>query len=162
METTKNILAITGGITIGALVLKSIADKIISNVEITNGIPQIDNTPFLNGDFRVNIPVIIKNRNPFPLGVDALNGVIKYGQITLSKIAIPYGFSVDANSESVFNLDMDIPIQTVFQDVAALINGGNIFNALLNKITLTDGEVSLFSNYVHVRIPLREIPIPIV
>lgn len=161
MGVIKNVLAITGGIAILGYATKSAAEKLISNVVVQAGQPQLDNTPFSQGYFKLDLPVSIANYNPFPLGIDYFAGVIKYGEITLSNVSLPFGLWVNANDSTIINLNIDIPINTVFNDIANLINSGNIFGAILNKITL-NGEIKVLGSIASTTIPLNNITIPII
>ena len=161
MATTKNALAIVGGLAIGAYFIKSAADKVIANVIVTPGTPQIDNTPFASGYIKVDLPITIENKNGFGLSTEYFAGLIKYGELTLGNVSALAPMAIPAGTSRTINLDFDIPVQSVVNDVAALLQSGNIFNALLNTITL-NGYLQVQGNITKVPIPLNNISIPIV
>jgi LEA14-like dessication related protein len=158
---SKTVLAGVGVIALGAVVVGGAAAAIIKNVIVTNGNPSIDNTAFSSGYLQTNVPVQIKNNNPFPIGIEYFHGVVTFGQVTLARVALPQGFTVGAGSTLIFDLDMDIPVERVANDISNLIAQGNIFNAILNKIELT-GKLQVKGNFTNVPIPLNRIAIPIV
>ena len=160
MSAIKNGLAVAGGVALFTSFLKGAANKIKNNIIATNGIPQIDLQEYVQGYLLLDMPVTITNHNPFSIGVDSFQGRVSYGALTLTDVALPYGFYIEAGKTQTFNLDINIPLQQVGNDLAALINNGNIFNALLNKLTL-NGKVMILGNYTAIEIPLENIVIPI-
>lgn len=158
---TKTVFAIGGGLALIGLMAKQAIDTIIKNVIISIGTPQMDSTPFVDGFIRTDIPIIITNNNPFPINVKYFFGLVKYGKIRLANVNFPIGFSIPPGTTKTINLDMDIPIQMVFDDMLQAIQGGNILDTLLNKIYL-DGTLQLHGNFTNVPIQLEQIAIPIV
>jgi LEA14-like dessication related protein len=154
-------LAIVGGLAILGLGAKVAIDKIISNVYVNPGNPAMDNTPFANGYLRTDVPLTITNQNAFPIGVRSFFGNVTYGEVLLGEVALPVGFHVPSGSTRIVNLDFNIPIQQVMAQVLALIQQGDVFNAVLNKIEL-NGVVVLSGNFLNAQIPLHNIAIPIV
>jgi hypothetical protein len=165
MAETKNVvrntLAVAGGLAVIALVLKGAADKIIENIEVVPGQPQLDSTPFYNGFLMADVPVTITNKNPFPLGLKYFRGLVSFGKVRLANISIDTPFSVPSGGTLTITLNMDIPIGQVMGDIGDLLLGGNIFDAILNKILL-NGELQVQGNFTNVPIPLENISIPIV
>jgi LEA14-like dessication related protein len=146
----------------------AVVNAIIANVAVSAGNPRLDfNTPAIdplnpNEVFvRVDLPITVTNDNVFPLGVNSFEGVIKYGNITLTTIGLPYGIWVPAGGTITVNVDVDIPLRRVYDDLAIAIANGNILNTLLNKITLS-GTVHVVGKGTGVSIPLTDIAIPIV
>ena len=159
---TKTIFAIGGGIALLALLAKATIDRIIDNIIIDIGTPQLDSTPFSDGFIRVDVPVIITNNNPFPINVKYFFGVVKYGNITLANVNFPIGFSIAPGMVKTINLDLDVPISTVLTDLSALLTSNtSLLDALLNKIYLS-GKLQLVGNFTNVPISLDNIPIPII
>jgi len=154
-------LAIVGGLAILGLGAKVAVDRIISNVYVNPGNPAMDNTPFANGYLRTDVPLTITNQNAFPIGVRSFFGNVTYGELLLGEVALPVGFHVPSGSTRIVNLDFNIPIQQVMTQVLALIQQGDVFNAILNKIEL-NGVVVLSGNFLNAQIPLHNIAIPIV
>lgn len=160
MPTTKNILAATGAVAIIALVLNETAKKLIANVIITPGTPQMDNTPFAQGFIKVDVPVTIQNLNPMPIGLKYFFGNVTYGDLTLSEVSIPTAFSIPSGATRTINLDMDIPINTVLGDITTIIAQGNWWNAVLNKIEL-NGTLQVQGNFTNIPINIDRIAIPL-
>lgn len=158
---TKTALAIAGAGAIAYFILRSAADKVLANIKIDIGNPQMDNTPFLSGAVQVDVPVSIQNNNSFALDIQSFYGVVSYGDITLSNVSIPIGFIVASASQKTITLDMNIPINTVLNDVIAAIQSGNIFNTLINKLYLT-GALAVNTPAGAITIPLNRVAIPIV
>jgi len=161
MPATKNVLAIVGGISIAALILKQAADNLLQNVIVTLGNPQMDSTPFAQGFLKVDVPVTIENRNPIPLGLKYFRGVVTYGQVRLSNVSIDTPFTVPPGGTRTINLNMDIPIDKVLNDLVGLFENGNVWNALLNKIEL-NGQLQIQGNFTDIPLPITGIAIPIV
>ena len=160
-NTTTKGLAIVGGLAILGLGAKVAVDKIISNVYVNPGNPSMDTTPYSNGYLRTDVPLTITNNNAFPIGVRSFFGNVTYGQLMLGEVALPVGFHVPSGSTRIVNLDFNIPIQQVMTQVLSLIQQGDVFNAILNKIEL-NGVVTLSGNFLNAQIPLNNIAIPIV
>jgi LEA14-like dessication related protein len=160
-KTGTKVLAVVGGLSIGAFLLKQAADKILSNIIVTVGTPQLDSSPFADGYLKSDVPVTIENYNPFPLGLEYFAGRVNYGELKLTNISILTPISIPANSTRTITLDLDIPIQSVLNDVIGLLQGGSIFSALINPITL-NGALQVQGNISQIPIPLNDIRIPIV
>lgn len=157
---TKNILALTGAGAIVYLVTKSTIDQFISNIVVTAGNPSVDSTPFSNGYIHTTVPVTITNNNIFPIGIKSFFGRVSYGQLSLADVSLPVGFYVPSGSTRQIALDMDIPVLTITNDIANLIQQGDVWNAIMNKITL-NGVLHLYGNFTNIPIPLNNIVIPI-
>jgi hypothetical protein len=147
---------------------KAAIDAIIANVSVSSGNPVLDyNTPAIDPNnpnevfVRVDLPITVSNQNPFPLGVSSFNGVIKYGNITLTSVGLPYGIRVPSGGTITVNVDVDIPLKRVYDDIAAAIAAGDILNTFLNKIMLS-GVVHVTGKGRGISIPLENIAIPIV
>lgn len=168
-QVIKTGLAVVGGVAILAYGAKQAALAIINNIEVLPGNPQLDSTlpptsiidPNAETYIRLDLPVTITNNNAFPLGVDWFMGVVKYGQLTLTNVNLPYGLFVPSGQTVTITLDVDVPVKRVVQDIQALIQQGNIFNALINKVTLS-GSLQVTGNLTKIPIPLDNIAIPIV
>jgi hypothetical protein len=148
---------------VGAIVAgigaKAIA-MIIANIKTTAGSPVPDYANFNNGFIALDVPVIIENGNPFPIGVQNFFGVVSYGNLTLSKISLPMGIYVPAYSTQTVVLNLDIPVEQVVQDVGLLVQQGNIWNALINRLEL-DGSVREGAKGYSFVIYLEKIAIPL-
>lgn len=160
MPTTKNILAATGAVAIIALVLNETAKKLIANIIITPGTPQMDSTPFAQGFIKVDVPITIENLNPMPIGLKYFYGTVTFGDLTLSQVSIPTAFTIPSGATRTINLDMDIPILKVLGDITALFEQGNIWDAVLNKIEL-NGTLQVQGNFTNIPISIDRIAIPI-
>lgn len=143
-------------------------DEIIANVDINSGMPVLDyNTPPANPlnpnevYVRLDLPVTITNMNPFPLGISSFDGVVKYGNITLTTINLPYGIWAYSGGTATVNVDVDIPCKRVYDDIGNALSNGNFFSVILNKIMLS-GNVHVTGKGRGVSIPIENIPIPIV
>ena len=157
----KNALAVTGGLAILGGLGYALANKLISNVYIDVGNPTIDNTPFMDGYLKTNVPITIINNNVFGIGITSFYGRVNYGMLDLADVSMPFGFSVPAGTQRVVELNMDIPINEVLSDISALIQNGSVFDAILNKIEL-NGTVIVKGRLAKARIPLENISIPII
>ena len=157
----KNVLAITGGLAIMGGLGYALVNKLITNVYVDVGNPSVDSTPFVNGYLKTKVPLTITNNNVFDIGITSFFGRVNYGIVDLADVSIPFGFSVPSGSTRLVELNMDIPITEVLTDIGALIQDGNIFNAILNKIEL-NGTVVVKGRFAKAKIPLENIAIPIV
>ena len=161
-------LALVGVAALVATAAKKAVDAIIANVHVSSGNPVLDyNTPPTNPIIpnevyaRIDLPITVTNNNIFPLGVNSFGGVVKYGNITLTTVALPYGIWVPSGGTITVTVDVDIPIKRVYDDMAAAFSSGNILNVVLNKILLS-GVVDVVGNGTGVSIPLNNIAIPII
>lgn len=157
----KNVLAVVGVLALVGLAAKKAIDAIVANIKVTPGTPVMDSTPFLNNSIRTDVPIVIQNDNPFPLSIINFFGTVSYGQLTLARVTLPTGFYVPANSIRTIVLNMDIPIDQVVSDTALLIQQGDIWNALLNRIELS-GSVRVGGGGYSFVIPIDRVAIPIV
>lgn len=156
----KNVLAVVTVLALVALAAKKAVDAIIANIKVTPGMPVLDSTPFLDSQLRTDVPIVIQNDNPFPLSIVNFFGVVSYGRLTLARVNLPYGFYVPGNSVRTIVLNMDIPIDRVISDTALLIQQGNIWDALLNRIELS-GAVAVGGGGYSFTIPIDRVAIPI-
>lgn len=157
----KTILAGVGVIAIFLLMAQKAIAAIVANIKVTPGTPVLDSQPFLDNHIRTDVPIVIENNNPFPLSIINFFGMVSYGQLTLARVTLPQGFYVPANSVSTIVLNMDIPIQQVVSDTALIIQQGDIWNALMNRIELS-GSVAVGGGGYSFTIPIDRVAIPIV
>jgi LEA14-like dessication related protein len=156
----KTILALIGvGAIVAGIGAKAIA-LIIANIKTTAGSPVPDYANFNNGFIALDVPVAIENKNPFPIGIQNFFGVVHYGDLTLSNISLPLGIYVPAYSSQTVVLNLDIPVQEVVQDIGLLVQQGNIWNALINRLEL-DGSVRVGAKGYSFVIYLEKIAIPL-
>ncbi|MGH1339282.1 MAG: LEA type 2 family protein [Aureispira sp.] len=144
---------------------QSAANAALSNIKVTTGTPSVDTSTSpigANGEIyaRVDLPLIVENKNPFALSADYFSGVVKYGNITLTQVSSNNGIYVGANATKTIVLDIDVPTRRVFQDAQQAMQSGNWYATLVNRILFT-GTVRLSALGQSVNIPLEDIPIPI-
>jgi LEA14-like dessication related protein len=157
----RNSLAVAGSIALIGLLAKGAADKIIENIVVVPGSPQLDSTPFYSGFIRTDVPVTITNNNLFPIGLKYFKGVVSFGEVDLADISINTPFSVPSGGTLTITLNMDVPIGEVILDIGNLIIGGNVFDVILNKLLL-NGSLQVQGNFTNIPIPLENIAIPLV
>jgi len=156
----KTILALIGvGAIVAGIGAKAIA-IITANIKTNPGSPVPDYANFNNGFIALDVPIVIENANPFPIGIQNFFGIVNYGNLTLSRVSIPTGLYVPAYSTQTIVLNLDIPVQEVIQDVGLLVQQGNIWNALINRLEL-DGSVRIGAKGYSFIIPLEKIAIPL-
>lgn len=163
----KTVLAFIGGAAIvGALAYKAI-QVIIGNIKIVPGTPVLDTSIYnllpapgtTYNTMNLDVPIFIENKNPFPLAINNFFGSVYYGKIILTRVTLPNGIYVPANSSTTINLNLDIPIDAVINDVANAAGQG-ILNVLLNRIELV-GSVRIGAKGYNLQYKLDRIPIPI-
>lgn len=157
----KTILAAIGVFSIIGLAAYQAILAIIANIKVTPGNPSLDSNFFADGFIQTSVPITIENNNPFPLAIVNFFGVVNYGQLRLANVALPVGFYVPANGVKTIILDLDIPVESVVQDTVLLIQQGDVWNALLNRVELT-GSIALGGGGHSFSIPLNRVAIPIV
>jgi LEA14-like dessication related protein len=157
----KTILAAIGVFSIIGLAAYQAILAIIANIKVVPGNPSLDSQFFADGFIQTSVPITIENNNPFPLAIVNFFGVVNYGQLRLANVALPVGFYVPANSVKTIILDLDIPVESVVQDTVLLIQQGDVWNALLNRVELT-GSIALGGGGHSFSIPLNRVAIPIV
>lgn len=157
----KTILAAIGVFSIIGLAAYQAILAIIANIKVVPGNPSLDSQFFADGFIQTSVPITIENNNPFPLAIVNFFGVVNYGQLRLANVALPGGFYVPANSVKTIILDLDIPVESVVQDTVLLIQQGDVWNALLNRVELT-GSIALGGGGHSFSIPLNRVAIPIV
>jgi len=161
MIKTKTALALVGGGAIAYAFASSAAQKIQENIVFSIGSPQMDNTGFANGFIKLELPITVTNYNIFNINIKSFYGVVKYGEIQLSNVSFPFGFVLESGKTKTLSLKINIPVNSVLDDVLNALYSGNIFNTLINKIYLS-GVVHLKTDVTSVNIPLENIAIPIV
>ncbi len=167
-DTATKVLAGVGILALIGAAASSAVAAILDNINVATGNAQLDyNTPPLNpitGEIyvRVDLPVIITNSNPFPLGVGGFSGIIKYGEIVLTTVSLPYGgLWIGAGETKTILVNVDIPIKRVIEDFNNALTSGNLLNVFLNKVLLS-GTISLTGDSTSVTFPIENIAIPVV
>lgn len=141
-------------------------EAIKNNISFSVGMPSVDMTtqpinPIPGESYvRLDLPITITNNNVFPVGAQYFFGVVKYGSITLTEVNLPYGLWVPAGQTVTITLDVDIPVKRVLDDLYGIAQGGNLFNALINKVKLS-GVFNLYGNLTNIPIEIKDLEIPI-
>lgn len=159
-------LAAVGVVALGVIAAQKALEAIQKNISVDVGNPNIDmNTQPYNavtGEtyVRLDLPVTISNYNIFPLGARYFYGTIKYGNLTLTEVNLPYGLWVPSGGTVTITIDVDIPVRRVLDDIYYIAQNSNILDALINKVKLS-GKLDLYGNMTNIPIPLNDIVIPI-
>lgn len=161
MAVVTNTLALVGIAALLASAADAAKNVIVSNIVVTSGIPQIDMQDYHVGYINFNLPVTIKNYNYFPLAIDYFKGTVSYGLLNLTDVELPFGLYIESGGQKTINLEVDVPIVGLGQNIADLIEQGNIFSAIINQLKL-NGYILLLGNYQSVRFELKDVVIPLI
>lgn len=159
-------LAVVGVAALAAMAANAALEAIKKNISFEVGMPSLDMSPQtinpVPGEsyVRLDLPVEITNNNIFPIGAQYFFGVVKYGSITLTEVNLPYGLWIPSAQTVTITIDIDIPVKRVLDDLYAIAQNGNIFNALINKIKLS-GVFNLYGNLTQIPIEIKDLEIPI-
>lgn len=159
-------LAAVGVASLAAMAAKTALEAIKNNISFQVGMPSIDMSiqainPIPGETYvRLDLPVELTNNNIFPIGAQYFFGVVKYGNLTLTEVNLPYGLWVPSGQTVTITIDVDIPVKRVLDDLYGIAQNGNIFNALINKIKLS-GVFNLYGNLTQIPIEIKDLEIPI-
>lgn len=124
----RNVLAIIGTISIGLWLLSRLANKIVSEISVTNVGLSFGTLGPTGVDF--TLPISFANNTSVSIPIESFRGSLIYGTQEVAPVLINLPSSIKANSTSTIHVDSRIQFTQVAQNILELVRSGQYLNNL--------------------------------
>jgi len=155
METEK-ILQYTGAAALAIWAAKAIGKAGAKGLNFDIQGVTIDPAQLYTGVLKVNISILATNKNPVNIVVQSVQGVVKYGTVTVANVNQPFPATLQTGQPTTIVLSLDIAAPQLIADIVESILQNGVFSALINTIKF---EGIVFTSLVNIPIKTN---IPIV
>lgn len=124
----RNVLAIIGTLSIGLWLLSKLANKLVSEISVSNVGLSFGSLSPTGIDF--TLPISFTNNTSLTIPIESFRGSLIYGAQEVAPVLINIPSSIKAHSTSTINVDSRIQFPVVAQNILDLVRSGQYLNNL--------------------------------